>query len=165
MAVSDLDEVLAIEQRAYPFPWSRGNFTDSLAAGYHAQLLVPAVPAAARRGDSAGPNCLGYCVAMPGFEEMHLLNITVHPELQGQGLARQMLSHLLQVCAARGMGTLWLEVRRSNARAQALYSRWGFQHVGVRKGYYPDTDNQREDALVMRLPISAPSAKVGHALD
>lgn len=150
MTVADLDAVLAIERAAYAFPWTRGNFTDSLAAGYRAQLLLPRE---ASRVDRTEAPCLGYCVAMPGFEEMHLLNITVHPEHQGQGLARQMLSHLGAACVEQGLATLWLEVRQSNLRAQRLYKQWGFLTVGLRRGYYPHDHGQREDAIVMRLNL------------
>lgn len=160
MTTADLDAVLAIEQRAYRFPWTRGNFTDSLVAGYRAQLLQPAAPHPAR----ATPACLGYYVAMPGHEEMHLLNITVHPDHQGQGLARRMLGQLATTCQAAGLHTLWLEVRQSNARAQRLYQRWGFLTVGQRRGYYPHDQGQREDAIVMRWSLP-PGAEGRHALD
>lgn len=162
MAVADLDAVLAIENAAYTFPWSRGNFTDSLAAGYRAQMLVPAVPP--HRGEQHQPACLGYCVAMPGFEEMHLLNITVHPAHQGLGLARRMLDELAQHSLAQGLGTLWLEVRQSNERAQRLYRQWGFLTVGLRRGYYPHDQGQREDAIVMRLNLPRTS-EAPHGLD
>jgi [ribosomal protein S18]-alanine N-acetyltransferase len=162
MTVADLDAVLAIENAAYAFPWTRGNFTDSLAAGYRAQLLLPR--STARRVDRAELPCLGYCVAMPGFEEMHLLNITVHPEHQGQGLARQMLSHLGAACVEQGLATLWLEVRQSNLRAQRLYQQWGFLTVGVRRGYYPHDHGRREDAIVMRLNLPR-TPEPPHGLD
>lgn len=162
MAVADLDSVLAIENAAYAFPWSRGNFTDSLAAGYRARMLVPANPP--RRGEQPGPACLGYCVAMPGYEEMHLLNITVHPAHQGRGLARQMLAELAGHSLACGLTTLWLEVRQSNGRAQRLYRQWGFLTVGLRRGYYPHDHGQREDAIVMRLNLPRRS-ETPHGLD
>ena len=138
MVTRDLDTVLAIEAGAYAFPWSRGNFIDSLAAGYHAQVLA---------GADAG--LVGYFVAMPGVDEMHLLNITVAPAWQGQGLARTMLDALDAHCRARRLAMLWLEVRESNHRARALYARRGFSEVGLRRGYYPAAFAKREDAIVM----------------
>ena len=161
MAVADLDTVLAIENQAYAFPWTRGNFTDSLAAGYRAQMLVPA---ASRRGDLVARPCLGYYVAMPGFEEMHLLNITVRSDHQGQGLARQMLAELASSSLDQGRNTLWLEVRPSNERAQRLYRQWGFLTVGMRRGYYPHDHGRREDAIVMRLNLPR-SQEAAHGLD
>ena len=96
---------------------------------------------------------LGYFVAMDGVDEMHLLNITVAPAHQHRGHARFMLDALVALCRARGAQQLWLEVRASNPRAQAIYQRCGFAQVGVRKGYYPAPQGQREDAVVMSLEI------------
>ena len=142
MSARHLDAVLAIELAAYEFPWSRGNFVDSLAAGHVAQLLRDA------RGE-----LLGYLVALPGFEEMHLLNLTVVPAEQGRGHARCMLAWLVASCRRQRARQLWLEVRDSNDRARRVYQRFGFAHIGERKGYYPDGNGRREDAVVMALQI------------
>lgn len=142
MTAVQLDAVIAIEAAAYAFPWSRGNFVDSLAAGYDARVLYDA--------DGA---ILGYFVAMAGVDEMHLLNITVAPPAWHQGYARFMLDALAALCRERGARQLWLEVRESNARARAIYRRRGFAEVGRRKGYYPDGHGRREDAIVMSLAI------------
>jgi ribosomal-protein-alanine N-acetyltransferase len=147
MAVQLLDAVLAIEVRAYPFPWSHANFVDSLAAGHLTHCLV------APDGD-----LLAYQVAMAGFEEWHLLNVTVSPDHQGRGLATQLLHRLIDHARGTGAEWLWLEVRPSNARARRLYAHLGFEQVGVRKGYYPDGHGQREDALVLRLSLKAGAA-------
>lgn len=142
MHVSTLDEVMAIERAAYEFPWTRGNFVDSLHAGYEARVLV-----------DAGPGLLGYFVALPGVDEMHLLNLTVAPAQQGRGHARLMLDALVDLCRERAARQLWLEVRESNRRARELYLRFGFQHVGGRRGYYPARAGKREDAVVMSLQV------------
>jgi ribosomal-protein-alanine N-acetyltransferase len=147
LGVADLDAVLVIENRAYEFPWTRGNFVDSLHAGYLARLLF-----------SEHGELLGYFIAMAGVDEMHLLNLTVAPEAQGQGHARWMLDALVSHCRGHSAPMLWLEVRRSNARAQALYLRYGFRDIGVRRGYYPAADGRREDALVMRLATTPSEA-------
>lgn len=142
MQVADLDVVLAIEQVAYSHPWTRGNFIDSLHAGYVAQTL--------REANGA---LVGYYLAMPGVDEMHLLNLTVAPAHQGLGYARFMLDALCVICRARLARKLWLEVRVSNTRAQHLYDRYGFVRVGTRPGYYPFDAARREDALVMSLDL------------
>ena len=142
MTALQLDAVLAIEAGAYAFPWSRGNFVDSLAAGYDARVLY---------GDDGA--LLGYFVAMAGVEEMHLLNITVAPRAWHLGHGRAMLDALVDSCRERGAHQLWLEVRESNARARAIYRQRGFAEVGKRKGYYPDAHGKREDAVVMSLAI------------
>jgi len=144
MTVAALERVMAIEVSAYPFPWTRGNFVDSLAAGYPARVLL--------QGDDG---VIGYWVAMVGVEEMHLLNLTVAPEHQRCGHARAMLTSLEAAARAAGAAVIWLEVRVSNTRARALYRRWGYTEVGVRKGYYPNGTLRREDAIVMRRDVPA----------
>jgi ribosomal-protein-alanine N-acetyltransferase len=142
MQVLDLDAVLALERVAYSHPWTRGNFIDSLHAGYLAQTL--------RDGSGA---LVGYYLAMPGVDEMHLLNLTVAPAWQRLGHARHMLDDLVDECRARTLHKLWLEVRVSNQRALMLYERYGFARVGVRRDYYPFSATQREDAVVMSLDV------------
>lgn len=151
MTVARLDDVVALEQEAYAFPWSRGNFVDSLAAGYRAELLL----------DAAG-GVVGYCVAMPGVDEMHLLNVTVRPALQGRGHGRALLDSLVAASRARGARQVWLEVRESNVRARQLYERYGFVRAGVRRGYYPAPLGRREDAIVMSLALDGEPA---HGVD
>jgi [ribosomal protein S18]-alanine N-acetyltransferase len=136
-----LDEVLRVEQRTYDHPWNHANFVDALHSGYQAQMLV------------ADGYVLGYFVAMKGVDEVHLLNITVAPEFQGQGWARTMLDALALWTRGQGMQWLWLEARVSNVRALHVYERYGFRRVGQRKAYYPAGDGQREDAIVMSLPL------------
>jgi len=142
MMVSDLDEVVAIERAAYDFPWTRGNFIDSLAAGYLARVL---------RG--ASDELIAYFIAMKGVDEMHLLNVTVAPAQQSKGFGRRMLDELVSLSRGQDADRLWLEVRESNARAHDLYLRYGFRHIGVRKGYYPALHGKREDANVMSLEL------------
>ncbi len=138
-----LDAVVAVEQRAYSHPWSRGNFADALAVGYQAQCLMA--------GDDDA--LIGYFIAMKGVDEVHLLNITVAPEFQRQGWAVLMLDALALWARGQGAEWLWLEVRLSNVRAQQVYLRRGFNRVGVRRGYYPAGRGEREDAVVMSLKI------------
>ena len=138
MTVQQLDAVLAIEVQAYTFPWTRGNFIDSIAAGYLARTLV------ADDGE-----LIGYFVAMPGFEEMHLLNLTVSAPHEGRGHARRMLAELYALSSSFAASAVWLEVRESNARARALYLREGFSEAGQRRDYYPAPAGRREDAVLM----------------
>jgi ribosomal-protein-alanine N-acetyltransferase len=147
MTTAHLPAVMAIEVAAYAFPWSRGNFIDSLAAGYPARVLMDA------RG-----TMLGYFVAMGGVDEMHLLNITVADAAQSRGHARRMIATLIALCREQLAHELWLEVRESNARARRIYARLGFEQKGVRKGYYPAPLGRREDAVVMSLKVEAADA-------
>jgi len=159
MALSDLDTVLAVEVRAYPYPWTRGNFADALKAAYRAWL----------HRDDAGALC-GYFVAMPGVDELHLLNLTVAPEHQGRGLGRSLLDAVLDEAHALSAARVLLEVRHSNERARRLYAAQGFAEIGRRRGYYPARLG-REDAIVMQRAVPAahpepgPPGQAPHALD
>ncbi len=136
-----LDRVLAVEALAHQHPWLRRNFQDCLDCGYQVQLLL------------AGDSLLGYFVAMKGFEEVHLLNITVAPEHQQQGWARVMMEALALWARGQGAQWLWLEARVGNSRALQVYRAHGFRQVGQRKHYYPASAGTREDAVVMRFQL------------
>lgn len=136
----DADAVVEAERRIYPFPWTRGNFTDSLAAGHSCWLC---------RQDGL---LAGYAVMTVVLDEAQLLNISVLPERQRQGLGGELLAHLLQVARDHGARRLFLEVRPSNMAGRALYRRFGFAEVGRRRDYYPAPAG-REDAIVMARDI------------
>lgn len=160
MTEAILDRIAEVDKTAYAHPWNRRHFADSLAAGHALQMLVMAPDPAEDPPHWAhapalpdGRWLLGYLVAMKGVDEVHLLNITTVPLHQRQGWARFMLQALAIWSRGQGAQMLWLEVRASNRAARALYEAMGFESVGVRKGYYPDRDAQREDAIVMRLGL------------
>ncbi|WP_107980640.1 ribosomal protein S18-alanine N-acetyltransferase [Pseudoduganella sp. UC29_71] len=142
MQESDIDEVVALEESVYPYPWSRGNFADSLASGYHAWVL---------RNQSM--QLMGYFLVMQMVDEAHLLNVAVAQEWQGQGLGRFLLNQSVACSRGLGLESMLLEVRPSNTRALELYERYGFEQIGRRKGYYPAGGQQREDAIVMRYML------------
>jgi ribosomal-protein-alanine N-acetyltransferase len=147
MTESWFEAVLRVEQSAYPHPWTQGNFSDSLRAGYQALVLTG--------GSGSNAALLGYFVAMKGVDEVHLLNITVAPAYQRQGWARVMLDALALWSRGQGAQWLWLEVRLSNTRARTVYERYGFRHVGSRRQYYPAANGAREDAVVMSLALQS----------
>ena len=118
-----------------------GNFLDSHKAGYQVITLL---------GEAS---VLGYFVAMPGVQEVHLLNITVDPAYQRQGWGIMMLDALVIWSRGQDAKWLWLEVRASNERAIFVYERYGFNRVGERKNYYPLQVGQREHAVVMSLQL------------
>lgn len=160
MTTDDLDAVQAVEAAAYPHPWTRRHFADSLAAGYAAVMLLgeaaPGEPVHPPRAD--GRLLLGYVIAMLGVDEAHLLNITVAPAHQRQGWARCLLDALVLWSRGQRAQWLWLEVRQSNQGARRVYQRYGFQQVGLRRAYYPAAPTGREDAVVMSLPLQAAPA-------
>ncbi|MGQ0620246.1 MAG: ribosomal protein S18-alanine N-acetyltransferase [Panacagrimonas sp.] len=138
---AQLPAVLDIEQRAYAFPWTEGIFLDCLKAGYSSWLL-----------QDHGGRILAYALMTMAVGEAHILNLAVDPMLRRQGLARFLLSHLLQIARAAHSTIVLLEVRRSNKAALKLYQGFGFRHIGTRKNYYPSHD-QREDAYVLALDM------------
>lgn len=143
MQLSDLAAVHAVEQAAYAFPWTYGNFVDSLNSGYAAQCAM------------LTNQLIGYTLCMPVVDEVHLLNITISPAYQGRGLGRWLLA-LVQADARRARAaSLWLEVRPSNGVAIALYESAGFVLVGQRPNYYPAPGGMREDALLMKQFLQA----------
>jgi [ribosomal protein S18]-alanine N-acetyltransferase len=136
----DLDEVLAIESAIYTHPWTRGNFADSLRAGYECRTL------------RLGPRLVGYFVLMLAAGEAHLLNLSIAAAQQRAGYGSHLLREAAALARSRGTRSLFLEVRPSNRGAQALYTRFGFRKIGVRRGYYP-AHAGREDALVLTLTL------------
>ncbi len=142
MHEADLDRVLEVETRAYAFPWSRGIFADCLSAHYDCWVMTSA------------EQIVGHAVLQPGVDEVHLLNVCVMRERQGQGFGRLFVRHLIEQAARLGGRFMFLEVRPSNRKALRLYDSLGFVEVGLRKDYYPG-DPVREDALVLSLDLSA----------
>lgn len=133
----DIAAVLRVERASYEFPWSAGNFHDSIQAGYSAWVY------------EVGGEIIGHAILMAIAGEAHLLNITISPDWRRQGLGRAFLLHLLDTAMHHHAKVLFLEVRPSNANAIAMYQQSGFEAFALRKGYYPAQDG-REDALVMR---------------
>ena len=149
MSLMDLDEVMRIETAIYPFPWTRGNFNDSLRAGYDCWRFA-----------DEGGQMIGYAILMWSPDEVHLLNLSLDLPAQGRRLGEYFLRWLAEDIRRRGATALLLEVRPSNPRALRLYERVGLKQIGVRRDYYPYFDGRREDALVMRgaLPLAPPAA-------
>ncbi len=141
MTQADVEAVSALEVTAYGHPWSPGNFSDSIRHGHVCEVLMRQVE------DDA--YLVGYWVAMQVLDEMHLLNLTVAPAWQAQGLGSVLLSRFEMCARERAVHSLWLEVRAGNEKAQRLYGRRGFVTASTRKGYYPLAGARREDALVM----------------
>jgi ribosomal-protein-alanine N-acetyltransferase len=143
MQRADVERIVALEREIYPFPWTPGNFGDSLTAGYDAWVF------------EGGAEVIGYAVVMWIPDEVHLLNLSVAAQWQRHGYGRAMLQWLCADAARRGARSMMLEVRPSNAPARALYASAGFAQIGLRKRYYPSFEGTREDALVLLLRLDA----------
>ena len=155
MTEADLDSVLAIESVSHIHPWTKGNFSDSLAAGHWAYCVRPQLTGAVR-GSYLDPEILwAYCILFPAVDELHLLNITVSPKLRRLGIGIKMMNAIEGVAAQQKMPRIILEVRPTNESALKLYQSLGYEQIGVRKNYYPvDTaSGLREDALVLAKSI------------
>lgn len=144
MTAADVDAVMAVEAASYSHPWSRGNLTDSLSAGYWTQVL-----------EGAEGELLAYAVAMTTVDELHLLNLTVAPAWRRRGHAQRLLDRVHAHARQQGLTSVWLEVRASNEPARALYGALGYVERGRRRHYYPTGLAQREDAVLMALDLAA----------
>lgn len=142
MREEDLEQVICIEHEIFLFPWSIGNFSDSIKSGYHCRVLV-------QPGTDV---VMGYGILMIGPDEAHVLTLGIGFSWQNQGLGRKMLLHLIELSRKYQAKFVLLDVRESNIGAANLYRRLGFQQIAVRKGYYPAMC-EREDALVMKLEL------------
>lgn len=140
MTEEDLGEVYEIERQIYEFPWTNGNFLDSLASGYHCVVL------------RLGRRLIGYAVMMLGAEEAHLLNLSVDAREQRRGHGTRILQALVSAAREYGARQLFLEVRPSNSAGRSLYAKHGFREIAVRRGYYPARTG-REDALLLAIDL------------
>ena len=139
MTHADLPRVLEIERKNYQFPWEEDIFTDCFKAGYSCWVC------------DFQDNVLGYSLLAIAVGEAHILNISVAPAEQKQGIGRRMLEHLIEHARSKAE-TVFLEVRPTNTAAIALYEDVGFNEIGIRKGYYP-AENGREDAIMLALQL------------
>jgi len=141
MREADLPRIHRIELASYDYPWSLGNFRDSMQAGYSAWVR-----------ETEG-EVIGYYVMMAAAGEAHLLNMTIAPIWRGHGLGRELLEHCLASAREHRAHTLFLEVRPSNIAALALYHSSGFIDLAVRPEYYPGRKG-REDAVIMKRDMT-----------
>lgn len=142
MGEDNIYAVLEIERSVYPFPWSRSVFASTILEGHDCWVARDAAHVV-----------VGYFVLMPVVDEAHLLTIAVRGDLQGRGLGRKLLEHVIELARENRLDSILLEVRPSNVRAVDLYEHYGFTEIGRRKNYYQAPDATREDAIVMRLPL------------
>lgn len=140
MAVDDLSEVVAIERASFSNPWTGPLFLQELQVRFSRILL-----ARDRDGSVAGYVCR-WIVA----DEVHVLNVAVHPRHRGHGLGAALMQQVLDEARRRAIQAVTLEVRRSNDAGRRLYESFGFEQVGERPNYY----GRGEDALILRLALA-----------
>ncbi len=142
MAAGDVEAVAAIEASVQAFPWTVGNFSDGLKAGYSGWV-------AHRHG-----RIIGFSMTLFAPDLAHLLVIAVAPDAQGEGVGTALIRHCEKEALARKLPAVLLEVRPSNTRALAFYRRHGFEQIAIRKDYYPAGGGRSEDACVMRKMLT-----------
>lgn len=135
MTLADVDAVHALEEAIFPHPWTREDFVKEMTQNACARYLV-----AEQNG-----KVIGFAGAWMVLDEAHVTNIAVEQSCRGQGIGKALTAALMQYASNLGVVYATLEVRRSNAVAQALYKSLGFVYVGVRKRYYEDNG---EDAFI-----------------
>jgi ribosomal-protein-alanine N-acetyltransferase len=135
MQVEDVDEVVFIDQVASAARWTPQMFLSELLGA------IPRCFVAKNDG-----KIVGYLIFRMMVDEMHFLNVAIHPDFQRHGLGQALVYFAMQTGKMCGMKAATLEVRPSNLPAQRLYRKFGFQKVGVRKNYYR---NPAEDAWIL----------------
>ena len=136
MMDEDVPGIMAIETRAYNFPWTKGIFRDCIRAGYCCYVL------------ESDREIVAYVVMSVGAREAHILNICVSPERRGAGYGRILMIKMLEIARRLQADTMFLEVRPSNEAARRLYDKLGFNEIGIRNNYYP-AEQGKEDALLL----------------
>jgi ribosomal-protein-alanine N-acetyltransferase len=137
MDTNDIDRIMEIEKKSFVAPWSKKMFEETIFSPISKGLVI-------ERNDLI----IGYTVFYTVDVEAHIMNLAVNPAERKQGYAQLLLDHALNFFKGKDISECYLEVREHNRDAQRLYKRFGFEVIGRRKNYYPETG---EDALVMQL--------------
>jgi ribosomal-protein-alanine N-acetyltransferase len=140
MSLDDVNEVMKVEVKVYPYPWTKGILSDCLRVGYDCWVATEQ------------QKIIGHGVLSVAAGESHLLNLAVDQSYQGQGIGRQLLSHLMDIARIKSADMILLEVRPSNKAAIHIYESTGFNEIGCRKAYYP-APNGKEDALLFACQL------------
>jgi len=125
MCMEDLDEVMIIEKSVHSYPWTRGNFIDSIQNKHQGDVLR-----------NSNQVLLGYFIIMQIQKEAHLLNISVHNAIQNHGIGKMMLEKMCSSLQGKDFESILLEVKVSNERAISIYRNHGFIKIGHRRNYY-----------------------------
>ncbi|MCO6552880.1 MAG: ribosomal protein S18-alanine N-acetyltransferase [Gilliamella sp.] len=142
----DLIETFELEQICHAIPWSKQTFFSNQGERYlNFKITI-------------NNQIVGFCICQYVADEANLFNIAIHPDFRKQGLARELLNHLIDalitIKSPCPISTLWLEVRQSNTPAIKLYHTLGFNQITIRKNYYPTTNGKQEDAIIMAYTLA-----------
>lgn len=147
MQVTDLDEVVALEEKTGLNRWGYDAYKREIQKNPNSIMLVA-------RNLGLGPGVVGFFAGWTVEDEMHVNNIATHPEFRQRSIGAQLMQTAIEEGQRRGIAFVLLEVRASNEAAQALYRKLGFNFLARRRDYYRFPT---EDAFVMKkeLPVSA----------
>ena len=139
MSLNDLDDVMEIEKLSFVSPWTKRFFEETLISPISSSLVM-----------KSGSWAIGYIILYSVADEVHILNIAIHPGYREKGCASSLIQYVLNYFKGKGVHEFFLEVREGNLSAISLYQKFGFEKIGKRKKYYTETN---EDALVMCLSV------------
>ena len=140
MHIDDLEYIYKLELDSYRFPWTKEILRDCILYKYDSYSVF------------IDDTLVGYIISKISFPESHILNLTVDINYRNNGIGQALIELTINDARIRNSQDIILEVRSRNLIAQSLYSKLGFEKIGVRKGYY-DSENGREDAFVLRLKL------------
>lgn len=143
MDLRDIDRVVAIENCSQVHPWTKQNFKDCIDSKYWNYVLLD---------EAQSSQIVGFCIVMPGVDELHLLNISIDRAYRRRHIAKRALESIESSGKEHGFSKILLEVRRSNLSAITLYEQLNYILIGTRKNYYPlalEQSSLREDALIL----------------
>ena len=150
LAEADIDAVLEIETASFPSPWGRVSFQGELAEKTSRSFVI-------KKRQQEGPDrVIAYLCFRLIEDEMHIMNLAVHPGYRRRGLAAFLLDYGLKLANGYGATRAMLEVRPSNHEAIKLYNKMGFSVAGRRHRYYVET---REDAVIMIKEMAGEAGK------
>ena len=139
MRATDLLQVVTIEQNAQPSPWARLSFEESLAKEHYCRVVCD--------DDDV---VVAFHIVCPIVDELHILNLVVAKEYQGQGIAHALMHDIMDIANnSANTNKIFLEVRAGNYKAQQLYQQWQFKQIAIREKYYRRPDQEKEDALIL----------------
>jgi len=140
MIFKDLDEIMEIEKRSFPTPWTKTMFLESLSSEIYKNFVI-----------EEQNEVIGYIMLYYIQDEGHITNFAINPLFRKKGYATKLLSYVIDYFKKKSIVEFFLEVRESNKVAINLYRKFGFEIIGRRKRYYSDTN---EDAFIMHLDLN-----------
>lgn len=141
LQAQDLACAYQLEKICHQVPWSEKIFYSNQGNAY-INLKI-----------EVNNKIVGSAICHVVVDEATLFNIVIHPDYRHQGLAKKLLAELIDILLQKKIHMIWLEVRESNLSAINLYRQLGFNDITIRKNYYPTTNNQYEDAIIMAYTL------------